>query len=68
FRGVTEGDMIRYSFPKHEPLRTEHEAFRDAVLGDPSRIVSLDQGLLTVKVAESVLEAASSGETVAVGG
>ncbi|MDP4013890.1 MAG: Gfo/Idh/MocA family oxidoreductase [Candidatus Nanopelagicales bacterium] len=68
FRGVTEGDMIRYSFPKHEPLRTEHEAFRDAVLGDPSRIVSLAQGLLTVKVAESVLEAASSGETVAVRG
>ncbi|MDP3951126.1 Gfo/Idh/MocA family protein, partial [Microbacterium sp.] len=68
FRGVTEGDMIRYSFPKHEPLRTEHETFRDAVLGDPSRIVSLAQGLLTVKVAESVLEAASSGETVAVGG
>ena len=36
FRGVSEGDMIRYAFPKPEPLRTEHEAFRDAVLGAPT--------------------------------
>lgn len=26
FRGVSEGDVIRYAFPKPEPLRTEHEA------------------------------------------
>ncbi|SDR78457.1 Gfo/Idh/MocA family protein [Actinopolymorpha singaporensis] len=32
FRGVTEGDMIRYAIPKPEPLRTELTAFRDAIL------------------------------------
>src|SRR5690606_24817302 len=33
FRGVSEGDVTRYAFAKREPLRVEHEAFRDAVLG-----------------------------------
>ncbi|MFN8125108.1 MAG: Gfo/Idh/MocA family oxidoreductase [Candidatus Nanopelagicales bacterium] len=64
FRGVSEGDMIRYSFPKPEPLRTEHEAFRDAVLGQPSRIVSLAEGARTLAVAEAVLESAATGTTV----
>lgn len=64
FRGVSEGDIIRYAIPKPEPLRTEHEAFRDAVLGKPSDIVTMRQGLATVKVAEAILESARSGQTV----
>jgi predicted dehydrogenase len=64
FRGVTEGDMIRFAFPKPEPLRTEHEAFRDAVLGKSNDIVTMRQGLATVAVAAAVLEAAKSGRTV----
>lgn len=64
FRGVSEGDVIRYAFPKPEPLRTEHEAFRDAVLGKSSDIVTMRQGLATVAVAEAVLEAAKTGRTV----
>lgn len=66
FRGVTEGDMIRFSFPKPEPLRTEHEAFRDAVRGETGRIVNLAQGMATVAVAECVLASAARGETVAI--
>lgn len=65
FRGVSEGDMIRYSFPKPEPLRTEHEAFRDAVLGKDSSIVSLAEGARTLAVAEAVLESAATGSTIA---
>jgi predicted dehydrogenase len=64
FRGVAEGDVIRYAFPKPEPLRTEHEAFRDAVLGKSGDIVTMRQGLATVAVAEAVLEAAKTGRTV----
>jgi predicted dehydrogenase len=64
FRGVSEGDVIRYAFPKPEPLRTEHEAFRDAVLGKSTDIVTMRQGLETVAVAEAVLQAASTGRTV----
>lgn len=63
FRGVSEGDMIRYSFAKPEPLRTEHEAFRDAVAGVGDDIVSLAQGAATLAVAEAVLAAAETGRT-----
>lgn len=64
FRGVSEGDMIRYAFPKPEPLRMEHETFRDAVLGKSSDVVTMRQGLATVGVAEAVLRAAAEGTTV----
>ncbi|MBU4214666.1 MAG: Gfo/Idh/MocA family oxidoreductase [Actinobacteria bacterium] len=64
FRGVTEGDVIRYAIAKPEPLRVEHESFRDAVLGRPSDIVTLEQGLATLQVAEAMIRAALSGSTV----
>ena len=64
FRGVSEGDVVRYAIPKPEPLRVEHEQFRDAVLGLDADIVTMAQGLRTVRVAEACLESASSGRTV----
>ena len=64
FRGVSEGDMIRYAIAKPEPLRTEHEQFRDAVLGKDADIVTMRQGLRTVAVAEACLRSADEGVTV----
>jgi predicted dehydrogenase len=67
FRGVSEGDMVRFAIPKPEPLRTELEAFRDAVLdvdGGRERIVSMRQGLQVVRVAEAALDSAAKGATV----
>ncbi|TPQ18261.1 Gfo/Idh/MocA family protein [Streptomyces sporangiiformans] len=58
FRGVSEGDMVRYAIPKREPLLVEHERFRDAVEGKATDIVTLDQGLRTVEVAEAVIDSA----------
>jgi UDP-N-acetylglucosamine 3-dehydrogenase len=63
FRGVSEGDMIRYAIAKPEPLRAEHEAFRDAVLGKETDIVTMRQGLATVAVAEAALRSAITGLT-----
>jgi UDP-N-acetylglucosamine 3-dehydrogenase len=60
FRGVSEGDVIRYAIAKPEPLKLEHENFRDAVLGKPSDIVTMRQGLNTVKVADWIIESAKS--------
>jgi predicted dehydrogenase len=60
--------MVRYAIAKPEPLRTEHEAFRDAVLGKSADIVTMHQGLATVAVAEAVLESAVKGQTVDVDG
>lgn len=67
FRGVSEGDMIRFAIDKPEPLRTEHENFRDAILGKDTDIVTMAQGLNTVRVAEAVLTSATSGQTVSLG-
>jgi predicted dehydrogenase len=64
FRGVSEGDVIRYAIAKPEPLRTEHEQFRDAVLGKEADIVTMQQGLRTVRVAEACLESAGTGLVV----
>jgi predicted dehydrogenase len=64
FRGVSEGDVIRYAIPKPEPLRVEHENFRDAVLGLPAEVVTLRSGLRTVEVAEAILRSAATNLTV----
>jgi UDP-N-acetylglucosamine 3-dehydrogenase len=66
FRGVSEGDVIRYAISKHEPLRMEHENFRDAVLGKNADIVTMEQGLATVVVAEAILESSRSNLTVSI--
>ncbi|TDE96134.1 Gfo/Idh/MocA family oxidoreductase [Occultella glacieicola] len=64
FRGVSEGDVVRFAISKPEPLKTEHEAFRDAVLGKPADIVTMKQGSATVAVAEAAIESARTGQTI----
>ncbi|MFJ4715770.1 Gfo/Idh/MocA family oxidoreductase [Streptomyces sp. NPDC088785] len=65
FRGVSEGDMIRYAIPKREPLLVEHERFRDAVADrDTTGVVTLREGLRTVEVATAVLESARDHRSV----
>ncbi|MFD6054792.1 Gfo/Idh/MocA family oxidoreductase [Agromyces sp. NPDC060279] len=64
FRGVSEGDMIRFAFPKREPLRVEHEAFRDAVLGERQEVVTMEEGLRTLEVVEGVIASAATGAVV----
>jgi predicted dehydrogenase len=68
FRGVSEGDTIRYAIAKPEPLRIEHENFRDAVLGKDADIVTMSQGLDVVRVAEACIESATSGRVVTLAG
>ena len=63
FRGVSEGDVTRYAFAKREPLRVEQEAFRDAVLGKPSDVVTMEQGQRTLAVVEAALDSAHHGGT-----
>lgn len=66
FRGVSEGDVVRLAISKPEPLRMEHEQFRDAVLGQDADIVTMAQGMRTVKVAEACIESSRTGSTIAV--
>jgi len=64
FRGVTEGDMTRFALATREPLRSEGEAFRNAVLGKANATVSLAEGLMTLEAAEAALESSQTGLTV----
>lgn len=64
FRGVSEGDVIRYAITKPEPLLVEHEQFRDAVLGKEADVVALEQACATVRVAEAMLESARTNKTI----
>ena len=66
FRGVREGDVTRFAFPKAEPLLVEHENFRDAVLGLEADIVTLAQAASTVAVANAVARSARTGTSVSV--
>lgn len=64
FRGVSEGDMVRYAIPKPEPLAVELAAFRDAVRGKSDDVVTMEEGSAAVAVAEAILESARLGQTV----
>lgn len=64
FRGVSEGNVTRLAIAKPEPLRTEHEAFRDAVLGLRNDVVTMAEGQDTLLVAEAVLESSRTGTNV----
>ncbi len=67
-RGVSEGDMTRYALSRREPLLSELEAFCDLLEGRPGDpVVTLEEGLATVVLAEAVLASAASGETIALG-
>ena len=66
FRGVSEGEVRRLAIQKPEPLRVEHEHFRDAVLGKPSDIVTLEQGAAVVQVCEAMIESARTDRFVAI--
>jgi predicted dehydrogenase len=66
FRGVTEGNVTRFAFPKPEPLRTEHESFRDALLGLDADIVTLQQAAATVAVANAAARSAAEGVMVSI--
>lgn len=64
FRGVSEGNLTRYAIAKPEPLRTEHEQFRNAVRGEDADIVSMAEGASVVQVAAAVLDSADRGVTI----
>lgn len=64
FRGVSEGEVRRFALVKREPLRVEHEHFRDAILGVSQEHVSMREGLQTMRVVQALLDSAASGEAV----
>jgi UDP-N-acetylglucosamine 3-dehydrogenase len=64
FRGVTQGEIKILAFEKPEPLLVEHQNFRDSVLGKPSNNVSLQDGVMTLQIAEAIIESYSSKSVI----
>ncbi|MEW6878284.1 Gfo/Idh/MocA family protein [Trueperella pyogenes] len=65
FRGVSEGQVIRYALEKREPLAVEHEHFRDAVLGKACEHVTMREALTTMEVVQAMLDSAAHDGEVA---
>lgn len=66
FRGVTEGNSTRYAIPKPEPLRVQHENFRDAVLAVSRDVVTMREAMRTVAVADACILAARESRAITV--
>lgn len=66
FRGVSEGEVTRYEIKKREPLRVEHEHFRNAILGESNEHVSMSEALQTLRVVEAVLTSAREQRVVTI--
>ena len=59
FKGSATGTVVSYSFDKTEPLLSEHESFRDRIFGKDAEIISIDEGIEVLNIAESMLENAT---------
>jgi UDP-N-acetylglucosamine 3-dehydrogenase len=55
-RGVSEGQMVRHIIAKKEPLRSEQEAFLDAVENDTQVPVTGEDGLRALELAKTIVE------------
>jgi predicted dehydrogenase len=64
--GVSEGRMIRFKVNKKEPLREELEAFVDAVRHHREAPVRGEDGLLALSIAQKLVDAGTTGETLLV--
>lgn len=64
FQGVTQGDITGFAFDKPEPLLVEHENFRDHLLNKTANIVSIEDGIETVKISDAVIKSGIDGKRV----
>jgi predicted dehydrogenase len=64
FKGVTQGDIQIFAFPKPEPLLIEHKNFLEVINGLHSEIVTLAEGTETVRVAQAIIESSISQESI----
>jgi len=64
FRGVTQGQELKYAFDKPEPLKVEHVNFQNYLNGEINSIVSIEEGYKVVQIAEAVLKSANDSKVV----
>lgn len=64
FSGVSQGDVIKYSFDRIEPLLTEHLQFLSHIEGNSTDTVTLAEGVEIIRIADAILESAESQKLV----
>lgn len=65
---VSNGTEERHSLAGREPLMAQMDAFCDLLEGRPdAQVVSLEEGLAAVRLAEALLESAARDETITIG-
>jgi predicted dehydrogenase len=64
FKGVKQGNVTTFAFDKPEPLRVEHENFRDRLFGKESDIATLLEGIETVRVADAVIQSSKLCQSI----
>jgi predicted dehydrogenase len=63
-RGVREGQMVRHIIAKKEPLRSEQEAFLDAVENDKPVAVSGEDGLRALELAKTIVKSGTDHQII----
>jgi predicted dehydrogenase len=63
-RGVTEGQMVRFAIQKKEPLIAEIEHFIDCIRQDRQPLISGDDGLEALRLAQALVESANTGKAL----
>jgi predicted dehydrogenase len=66
FRGIGEGNVIKIRVPKMEPLRAELQSFLDAVSSGTPPLVSGEDGLWALALAELLIASAAAGRPMQV--
>jgi predicted dehydrogenase len=64
-RGVREGQMVRLLLQKREPLRAEVETFIAAARGENVAVVSGEDALTALKLAQTLIEASKTCRVIA---
>ncbi|MEA3338946.1 MAG: Gfo/Idh/MocA family oxidoreductase [Chloroflexota bacterium] len=63
-RGVSEGQMVRLRLYRHEPLRAELEAFVAEARGEQGAIVSGEDGLIVLELAQALVQSGRDGRPI----
>jgi UDP-N-acetylglucosamine 3-dehydrogenase len=61
FRGVSEGQSIKFAIEKKEPIRVELDSWVSHILGQTDTPVSLESAIHALEVAETCIKSSKSG-------
>lgn len=64
-RGVNEGASTKFALTKKEPLRSEQEAFINAIQGDTPVAVNGEDGLKALEIAEAIVRSGQEHRMIA---